>query len=392
MRGKLPNIWNRYFALIIGSTLMTQLGMPIITPSLPAVQRALGVADADIGLIMAVYSLPALVFVPLLSLVADRFSKKWVVVPSLVLFTAGGFAFTAENFETLLWLRFIQGLGASGLSGIALGLVGDYFRSEDRIRVLANISFLQNVGAGVLPVIGGALALIAWDVPYLASFLTIPLALFGLVVMKPGDNTPAPGGTALLGHAWRNITDRRALELMGMTGGFILVGFGVFVTYIPTFLANNFATGSLIIGIIVGARSVSGAIMSSRITWLMRTVPPRWLIFSAFLVQSAGLAVVPVLPNDWSVMIAALCYGGAFGIVRPALQIMMLENAPEDLRATFGGGIAVSLRFAQTIGPLIAGLVIGAWGFGPLFFGAAVVPLLLALYALRAEALKPAMS
>ena len=390
MRGKLPNIWNRYFALIIGSTLMTQLGMPIITPSLPAVQQALGVADADIGLIMAVYSLPALVFVPLLSLVADRFSKKWVVVPSLVLFTAGGFAFTAENFETLLWLRFIQGLGASGLSGIALGLVGDYFQREDRIRVLANISFLQNVGAGVLPVIGGALALIAWDVPYLASFLTIPLALFGLVIMKPGDNTPAPGGTALLGHAWRNITDRRALELMGMTGGFILVGFGVFVTYIPTFLANNFATGSLIIGIIVGARSVSGAIMSSRITWLMRTVPPRWLIFSAFLVQSAGLAVVPLLPNDWSVMIAALCYGGAFGIVRPALQIMMLENAPEDLRATFGGGIAVSLRFAQTIGPFIAGLVIGAWGFGPLFFGAAAVPLLLALYALRAEALKPA--
>ena len=390
MRGKLPNIWNRYFALIIGSTLMTQLGMPIITPSLPAVQQALGVADADIGLIMAVYSLPALVFVPLLSLVADRFSKKWVVVPSLVLFTAGGFAFTAENFETLLWLRFIQGLGASGLSGIALGLVGDYFQSEDRIRVLANISFLQNVGAGVLPVIGGALALIAWDVPYLASFLTIPLALFGLVIMKPGDNTPAPGGTALLGHAWRNITDRRALELMGMTGGFILVGFGVFVTYIPTFLANNFATGSLIIGIIVGVRSVSGAIMSSRITWLMRTVSPRWLIFSAFLVQSAGLAVVPLLPNDWSVMIAALCYGGAFGIVRPALQIMMLENAPEDLRATFGGGIAVSLRFAQTIGPFIAGLVIGAWGFGPLFFGAAAVPLLLALYALRAEALKPA--
>ena len=390
MRGKLPNTWNRYFALIIGSTLMMQLGMPIITPSLPAVQQALGVADADIGLIMAVYSLPALVFVPLLGLVADRFSKKWVVVPSLVLFAAGGFAFTAETFETLLWLRFIQGVGASGLSGIALGLVGDYFRGEDRTRVLANTSFVQNVGAGVLPVIGGALVLIAWDVPYLAGFLAIPLALFGLAVMKPGDNIPAPGGRALLGHAWRNITDRRALELMGMTGGFIFVGFGVFVTYIPTFLANNFATGPLIIGLIVGARSVSGALMSSRITWLMRTVPPRWLIFGAFLVQAAGLAVVPVLPNDWSVMIAALCYGGAFGIVRPALQIMMLENAPEDLRATFGGGIAVSLRFAQTIGPFFAGLVIGAWGFGPLFFGAAAVPLLLALYALRAEALKPA--
>ena len=392
MRGKLPNTWNRYFALIIGSTLMTQLGMPIITPSFPAVQRALGVSDADIGLIMAVYSLPALVFVPLLGLVADRFSKKWVVVPCLVLFTAGGFAFTSENFETLLWLRFIQGVGASGLSGIALGLVGDYFRGEDRIRVLANTSFVQNVGAGVLPVIGGALVVIAWDVPYLASFLAVPLALFGLVIMKPGDNTPAPGGRALLGHAWRNITDRRALELMGMTGGFIFVGFGVFVTYIPTFLANNFATGSLIIGIIVGARSVSGAIMSSQITWLMRAASPRWLIFSAFLVQSAGLAVVPVLPNDWSVMIAALCYGGAFGIVRPTLQIMMLENAPEDLRATFGGGIAFSLRLAQTIGPFIAGLVIGAWGFDPLFFSAAVMPLLLALYALRAEALKPATS
>ena len=390
MRGKLPPTWNRYFTLVMGVTMVTLLGMPIITPSMPATQVALGISDQDIGLIMTVYSLPAVVFVPLFGLLADRYSKKWVVIPSLVLFTIGGFAFSATDFETLLWLRFIQGIGASGISGLAIGLVGDYYKDTDRTRVLSNVSVLQNVGSGLLPVTGGALALVAWHVPYMVGFLAIPLALFALFVMKPGDNVPAPGGRALLGHAWRHISDRRALELMGMTGGFILVGFGAFVTYIPIFLDSTFGTGALFIGIIVAARSVSGALMSTQLLRLLRMLSPRRLVATAFLVQSAGLAVVPFLPNDWSVVIAALAYGAAFGVVRPALQIMMLENAPEDLRATFGAGITVSLRVAQVIGPFVAGLVVGTWGFEPLFFGAAIIPLFLAVYALNAVALKPA--
>ena len=78
--------------MIISLTFTSLLGFPIIAPALPAVRDALNISIENIGWVMAAYSAPGIIFIPLIGLVADRFGKKRVLVPSLLLFALSGSA------------------------------------------------------------------------------------------------------------------------------------------------------------------------------------------------------------------------------------------------------------------------------------------------------------
>jgi MFS family permease len=83
-----------------------------------------------------------------------------------------------------------------------------------------------------------------------------------------------------------------------------------------------------------------------------------------------------------------MCYGGSFGILRPSLQYLLLDYAPEDLRSTFASAINFGLRVSQTISPVFAGLLMIFSSYKQLYILAATLALLMALYALTAVSLR----
>ena len=68
---------------------------------------------------MAAYSAPGIIFIPVMGILADRYGKKKVLLPSMLLFAFGGTACAiAQDTETLLLFRFLQGIGACALATI----------------------------------------------------------------------------------------------------------------------------------------------------------------------------------------------------------------------------------------------------------------------------------
>ena len=61
----------------------------------------------------------------------------------------------------------------------------------------------------------------------------------------------------------KHLADRRVFELCFFTFGYIFVGFGAFVSYIPSFLASTFGSGPLLIEFTTAARALSGALTAS---------------------------------------------------------------------------------------------------------------------------------
>jgi ACDE family multidrug resistance protein len=158
--------YDKNIFMIVSLTFVALMGFPIISPALPAVRDALNISTKDIGWVMAAYSLPGIVFMPLSGLLADRYGKRKVLFPSLFIFAfAGGACSLAPDKETLYSLRFIQGVGASALSTLNFAMVGDYYKGQDRVRLMSFISGTQNIASGLLPLAGGALAAIAWFYP-----------------------------------------------------------------------------------------------------------------------------------------------------------------------------------------------------------------------------------
>ena len=297
--------------MIISLTFASLLGFPVIAPALPAVRNALNITTENIGWVMAAYSAPGIIFFPLVGLIADRIGKRRVLFPSLFLFAfSGGACIYAYDQETLFFLRSIQGIGASALSTINASMAADYFKGHDRIKIMGYIGATQNIGSGLLPMVGGGLAALTWFYPFATSLLALPLGvylIFKMEEVQPNEKTIKSNTSIFLQHAWSKLNDRIVIELVFMTGGFIFIGFGIFVTYLPLFLHDTFNSPAMIIGIILESRATIGALVVSQLTTLASYFSHSILICFAFLFLTLGLAIIPFVQNQWMLIFTAIC-------------------------------------------------------------------------------------
>ena len=378
--------------VIIFLTFASLLGFPIIAPALPSVRDAFNISTSDIGLVMAAYSAPGIIFIPVMGILADRYGKKKVLLPSMLLFAVGGTACAvANNTETLLLFRFLQGIGACALATINVSWAADLFEDDERIKIMGYIGATQNIGSGILPIIGGILASIAWFYPFLISLIVLPLGMYLLIFMeKESQEKIAKSANTknFITYAWQRLNDKIVIEIVFMTGAFIFIGFGALITYLPIFLKDTFNTPETIIGIIVGSRAVMGVITATRLSIITKYFSYRIIIFVSFLTLAVGMLIIPYSNNQWVIILTTMCYGGAFGLLRPSLQYLLLEHAPKNLRSTFASASNFGLRLSQTLSPIFAGLYLTFGSFEGLYILAAILAIFMAIFSLTATSLK----
>ena len=378
--------------VIIFLTFASLLGFPIIAPALPSVRDAFNISTSDIGLVMAAYSAPGIIFIPVMGILADRYGKKKVLLPSMLLFAVGGTACAvANNTETLLLFRFLQGIGACALATINVSWAADLFEDDERIKIMGYIGATQNIGSGILPIIGGVLASIAWFYPFLISLMVLPLGMYLLIFMeKESQEKIAKSANTknFITYAWQRLNDKIVIEIVFMTGAFIFIGFGALITYLPIFLKDTFNTPETIIGIIVGSRAVMGVITATRLSIITKYFSYRIIIFVSFLTLAVGMLIIPYSNNQWVIISTTMCYGGAFGLLRPSLQYLLLEHAPTNLRSTFASASNFGLRLSQTLSPIFAGLYLTFGSFEGLYILAAILAIFMAIFSLTATSLK----
>ena len=377
--------------VIISTTFVSLLAVPAVGPALSAVQIEFGIQNRAIGwMLMSSYTLPALLLVPVTGYLADRFGKKLIMFPSLVIIgLCGGLVSLALNIETLTCLRFIQGIGCSTLVTLSTALIPDLFSGSDRIKIIGYVGATQGIGSGLLPLVGGLLASITWFFPFMTALIALPVGIYMLSTLQSLGSDLNPKNKHYLYHAWTHLADRRVIELCFFTFGFIFVGFGCFVSYIPSFMNYSFGSGPALIGVIISARAITGALTSVFLVQAMQLFSSRSLIVFSFIILATGMASLPVITGPLGILFSALCYGAGFGVIRPLIQVHLFEIAPKDLRATFSSANGMALRLAQTLSPFVAGLMIASFDFDILYYCASSFASVMAILALAGKSLRP---
>jgi len=119
---------DRNLHIIFGVTLMAVLGTSSVSPAFPEVQEVFGVSRGQVALLITFFTLPGVLLTPVMGALSDRFGRRRILIPSLLLFgLAGGACALARNFELLLALRALQGAGAASLGALNITLVGDLY-------------------------------------------------------------------------------------------------------------------------------------------------------------------------------------------------------------------------------------------------------------------------
>src|SRR3972149_5679882 len=70
--GELAPSKRRALTLVFASSMALMMGVNFIQPALPAMTQAFGISDSALGLVMTVYTGPAIILAPLFGIVAKR--------------------------------------------------------------------------------------------------------------------------------------------------------------------------------------------------------------------------------------------------------------------------------------------------------------------------------
>ncbi len=354
---------DRNLQLVFGVTLMAIMGVSSIIPALPGMITGLALSGANVGLVITAFTLPGVFMAPLTGILADRLGRKKVLIPALFCFSlAGAACFFAPNLSWLLALRFVQGIGAGPLGVLYAVLIGDLFPGPERTRAMGYNASVLSVGTALFPAVGGALATIGWNWPFLLPLLAIPLAL----VCMSRLHTPEPQGKEGFAQyartALRLLTAKRALALFSCTLLTFVILYGPIVTYLPVLMHERFASPPIVIGMVFGSASLVTALAAAGLGRLSERFAPSTLMAAACVFYALSMFLFPLMPTGWACILPVLCFGLAQGLNMPVILTLLTGEAPLEQRAAVMAANGTLLRLAQTVAPLLMGLVYASLG------------------------------
>ena len=353
---------------------MAVLGVSSITPAFPEIGRALDLSSQAVAQLITVFTLPGVFLTPVLGVLVDRWGREPILLPALIVFgLAGSGCALARDFRLLLALRFAQGVGAAALSVLYITLIGDLYRGQARTAAMGYNASVLSVGTALYPAIGGALATLGWQVPFLLAFLAIPLAPVVLVGLDNPEPTTEQELGAYLSQAWQSVKRVRTVILFVLTLMAFLIIYGAYLAYLPFLMEQSFQASSWEIGLTMSAMSMATAVASSQLGTLSGWLGENILLQLACVCYALALITIPLSPTIWSLLVPVVVLGVGQGLSIASLQTVMASRAPLEHRGAFMAVNGVALRLGQTLGPILMGLVYSHWAVDGAFYAAALV-------------------
>jgi len=374
---------DRNLQIIFGVTLLAVMAVSSIAPALPAIVRDLGISKLQVGLLITAFTLPGVVLAPFLGVLADRFGRKRILVPSIFLFGLAGTACAlTRDFNTLVMLRVFQGVGAAALGSLNVTIIGDLYSGKRRTAAMGLNASVLSIGVASYPLIGGALASLAWHYPFYLSLAAIPLGLIVLTALRNPEPRTKEGLRDYLGGTWGHLKNLKVAALFSAGVLTFIILYGAYLTYFALLLDESFHVSAFTIGLVMSLMALTTAIVSSQLGRISAWFSEVTLIKAAFAIYALALALIPLMPSLWLLLIPVMIFGIGQGVNLPSIHTLVAGLAPMEYRAAFMSINAAMLRLGQTIGPPLVGLLYVYGGSDAAFYATAGLALVASVTAI----------
>ncbi|WP_042355407.1 MFS transporter [Bacillus rubiinfantis] len=365
-------ISNQKWAILSLSSipLVMTLGNSMLIPVLPSMEKELSITAFQASMVITVYSIVAIILIPLAGYLSDHIGRKKVIIPSLIIAGIGGLisGWAAWKFENAYWMllagRALQGVGAAGAFPIVLPLVGDMFKNEDDVSTCLGLIETSNTFGKVLsPIFGAFLAGFIWFLPFLAFpvFCTISVLMVALLVKAPKrKEKPIPFKQFFTGVKDTFKEHGRWLSAIFFIGGILmLVLFGI-LFYLSEVFESEYGIKDIKKGLFLAfplgalclASFISGKIIKKN------KILMKWLTFGGILAAALSIAALWFSIKLWYMITMFLISGIGIGIALPSLDTLITDGVEKKERGTITS-FYTSMRFIGVAAgpPIIAMLM-----------------------------------
>ncbi|AAS96371.1 MFS transporter [Nitratidesulfovibrio vulgaris] len=374
----------RHLLLVFGITLMVVMGVSSIMPILPDLARTFDMPMSSVGMVFMAFTLPGVVLTPLGGILADRIGRKKVLIPSLLLFAAGGVACAfAPSLPVLLACRFVQGIGAAPLGVLYTTIIGDLYDGNQRMQAMGFNAGVLSLGTAIYPAVGGLLGELGWRVPFLLPLLALPLC-FAIARTTFPEPRSSQGMGEYFRSTWGIISSPRAITLFLLTLFTFLILYGPMVTFFPVLADQQFHATPSQIGFVFSIASAGTVLTAVRLGTLARLIRPVRLLLASHGLYALAMVTMPFVPSLWWALAPVFIFGLAQGLNIPNTATLLTDLAPMEGRAAIMAVNGTVLRLAQTIGPVLAGIAFATGGLSGVYtFGAFMAASMAALILAR---------
>lgn len=337
---------------------MAVLGIASVSPALPGIAEHFNLADEDFGLIISVFAIPGILLTPVLGFLSDKFGRKIVIVPALLLFGVAGFMCSvAVTFEMLLFFRFLQGVGAASLGALNVALIGDIFAGPDRPRIMGYNHSVLSIGTATFPIIGGILSGISYEYVFYMPLVAIPIAIYVLFFLDLDVKGKSHQTRHYFNSFLKLIKNRNLLTLLIVSISLFIILMGPFITYVPYVAKERFALEPTFIGIILASMSISTSLTAYFLGKFLKRFQHESLLKIGLLGYGLALGMIP-LYNEWYMLfISTAIFGISHSFVLPNSQSMIIKFSDENNRALLMSFNRMLSQVGQALGPVLSGAV-----------------------------------
>jgi ACDE family multidrug resistance protein len=342
--------------------LIMTLGNSMLIPVLPVIEKRLQISSLQVSMIITVYSIFAIFLIPIAGYLSDRFGRKKIIIPSLLLAAVGG-ALTgwaswqmANPFWVILIGRAIQGIGSAGAMPVVMPCVGDMFKDEQEItKGLGLIETANTFGKVLSPILGAFLAAMIWFLPFwfipILCLISILLVIFLVKVPKNDSSSESEQKKKNITQFLKDLK-KTLKENMGWLIAIFILGaiimlvlFGV-LFYLSTILEERYhivnTKKGLVMAIPLLALSISSFVAGKKVG--NNKIVMKWAAFFGFLLLTCSFIILFFNTSLFSILLTLVLGGIGIGAALPSLDALITEGIEKEERGTVTS-LYSSMRF-----------------------------------------------
>ncbi len=354
------------------------MGGGLLAPALPSLLEPFGVTEAAVGLVLGIYTLSAAISLPFTGLFIDSLGRRTMAIAFLLVDGIFGLlCVLAPTFAVLLALRFVQGIGIAGLIPVAMTVVADWYAGETRLRIMGLLSGTISLSAVVIPLVGGFLAGVSWQYPFMVYGFSLLLAL-GYFLFIEESAPPDRTGSLFAGarqHFRGLLQCLRLRDVQRVFSHCLILYFLLYsvVTFFPLFLARSHDLHGAAAGMALSVQGMVSALLAWQVMIVRRVAGRETRVLSGFFLMALALGLIPLWGQVWSLGVSLVLFGMGMGTVSPTIYNWTTTAAPEELTGSVVSLFNTVKYVGMTLAPVILGWVQQGWNLHGVFWCAGLV-------------------
>ena len=366
---------NRQFQSIAGIQVFNVFGAQLLAPILPLYLSSHGLSASQIGMVMGITAIGALIMRPSSGRSVDRYGSRPIILfGQSILAVCFSAYFWFTGFIPLLIIRFLHGAAQSFYSTASVTFASSVESPQNTAGAISLFTVFTMVGLGAATSLAPLLYLEISFFPLVGlSLLSLAIAIaFALFRARPiaplKDAERMPFSSVMhLPAVW-------APTVCLFASNF---AFSTLFTFVPLYALSESVSGysSFYICFAVAVIVTRLAVQSLTQTFSAEMVAT---VASALNVLSA--LVVIVTPSAWTFGLSGILVGLGFGIIFPALTVYVIQRIPPAVKGTALSILTAAGDVGNALGAAILGIVAEWFGFRWVFAAAALVVFFCARY------------